>query len=59
MKLLFQTVQTTTESKARSVIGNDFAWKWLPLAPGGNRIRITGNCTITFEWREPIKIGEF
>jgi hypothetical protein len=54
----------TTENNDRSVIGNDFAWNWLPLAnktPENptNKIRVIGNCTITFEWREPIKIGEF
>lgn len=49
----------TTESKSRSVIGNDFAFKWLPLVRGENKIHIIGNCTITFEWREPIKLGEY
>lgn len=48
-----------TENNARSVIGNDFAWKWLPLVYGDNTIRIVGNCTITFEWRDPIKLGEY
>jgi hypothetical protein len=49
----------TTESKSRSIIGNDFAFKWLPLVRGENKIHIIGNCTITFEWREPIKLGEY
>lgn len=48
-----------TENNARSVLGNDFAWEWLPLVSGDNSIRIVGNCTITMEWREPIKLGEF
>ena len=48
-----------TENNNRSVVGNDFAWKWLPLVAGDNRIRIIGNCTIIFEWREPIKLGEY
>lgn len=48
-----------TENNNRFVVGNDFAWKWLPLVKGDNRIRIIGNCTITFEWREPIKLGEY
>lgn len=49
----------TSENGMRSVIGNDFAWKWLPLIYGDNSIKIIGNCTITFKWREPIKLGEF
>ena len=48
-----------TEKDARKVLGNDFAWIWLPLIKGENIIRVVGNCTVTFEWREPIKIGEY
>jgi hypothetical protein len=48
-----------TEKDGRKVLGNDFAWKWLPLVRGYNIVHIVGNCTVTFEWREPIKLGEF
>lgn len=48
-----------TARNARKVLGNDFAWKWLPLKSGDNNIRVVGNCEITFEWREPIKLGEY
>ncbi len=48
-----------TEMDSRKVLGNDFSWKWLPLVLGDNAIRIVGNCTVTLEWREPIKISEF
>jgi hypothetical protein len=41
------------------VFGNDFNWKWLPLVEGENKIKITGNCTVTFEYREIIKVGDF
>lgn len=41
------------------VFGNDFNWKWLPLVEGENKIRITGNCTVTFKYREIIKVGDF
>lgn len=41
------------------ILGDDFKWTWIPLVTGENRIKIIGNCTVTFEWRDPIKIGEF
>ena len=37
--------------------GNNFNWQWVPLMPGENKIKVTGNCTIKFEWREPRKVG--
>jgi hypothetical protein len=40
------------------VIGDDFSWtKWLPLKVGKNDITVEGACTLTFEWREPRKVG--
>ena len=41
------------------VFGNDFNWKWLPLVEGENKIKVIGNCTITIEYREIIKVGDF
>lgn len=41
------------------VIGDDFNWQWLPLRAGENKIKITGNCTVQFDWREPRKVGEW
>lgn len=41
------------------VIGDDFNWKWLPLQAGENVIKIMGNCTVQFDWREPRKVGEW
>lgn len=41
------------------IFGDDFSWQWLPLVEGTNTISIIGNCTVTIEWREPIKCGEF
>jgi hypothetical protein len=41
------------------VFGNDFTWSWLPLIVGQNMVSVLGNCTITIEWREPIKCGDF
>lgn len=41
------------------IMGNDFNWSWLGLIEGENKIKITGNCTVTFEYREIIKVGDF
>ena len=46
----------TTQNPLR-VIGDDYSWNWLPLVAGENQIKIIGNCTVTLEWREPIKCG--
>lgn len=40
------------------IFGQDFNWKWLPLFEGQNTISIIGNCTISIQYREPIKCGE-
>lgn len=39
------------------IIGNSFNWEWLYLVPGDNVITLSGIGTFTFEWVEPIKIG--
>lgn len=41
------------------VIGDDFNWTWMPLYNGTNTITVIGNCTVTLEYRVPIKCGEF
>lgn len=41
------------------VVGDNFSWNWLALRRGENTIEVTGNCEISFEWRNPIKIGQF
>lgn len=41
------------------IVGDDFSWNWLALRQGENTIEVTGNCEISFEWRDPIKIGQF
>ena len=51
--------QVISSSNGR-IFGDDFVnWSWLPLFEGTNTISVIGNCTITIEWREPIKCGEF
>ena len=42
------------------IFGDDFVgWNWIPLYDGQNELSFTGTCTVTIEWREPRKIGEF
>lgn len=48
-----------TEGNLDRVCGNDFGWKWLPLKMGENVIKVVGNCEITIEWRNVIKLGEY
>ena len=49
-----------SSSHTNRIFGDDFVgWSWLPLYNGTNTITVAGNCTITFEWREPRKVGEF
>lgn len=39
------------------IIGDSFNWEWIYFVPEENHLSISGNCVITFEWVEPIKIG--
>lgn len=49
-----------SSSSTTRIFGDDFIdWAWLPLYDGTNTIEVIGNCTVTFEYREPRKIGEF
>lgn len=49
-----------SSSSVNRVFDSDFVnWNWLPLLDGKNEITVEGNCTVTFEWREPHKVGEF
>lgn len=41
------------------VFDDNFNWVWLPLFDGKNEIVVEGNCTVTIEYRESRKIGEF
>lgn len=34
-------------------------WQWLALVDGDNKITITGNCTVTIEYRSVMKVGEW
>lgn len=39
------------------IIGDSFNWEWVHFVPGENHIEIAGDCMVTFQWVEPIKIG--
>ena len=41
------------------IFGDDFDWQWIPLYEGKNELSFVGNCTVTIEYRYPIKCGEF
>ena len=49
-----------SSSHTNRIFGDDFVnWSWLPLYNETNNITVAGNCTVTFEYREPRKVGEF
>lgn len=41
------------------IFDRDFSWDWIPLYEGKNELSFIGNCTVTIEYREVRKIGEF
>lgn len=41
------------------IFDKDFSWEWIPLYEGKNVLSFIGNCTVTIEYRYPIKCGEF
>jgi hypothetical protein len=41
------------------IFGNDFDWQWIPLYEGKNELSFVGNCSVTIEYREVRKVGEF
>lgn len=52
--------KVVSSSNTMRIFGDDFVnQSWLPLYDGKNEITIEGNCTVTFEWREVRKIGEY
>jgi hypothetical protein len=51
--------QIIKTSLTKRIFGDDFNRVWLELYDGKNEITVNGNCTVTLEWREPRKIGEY
>lgn len=41
------------------IFGDNFNFRWLPLKYEDNQIKITGNCSVKFEFRYPLKTGDF
>lgn len=48
-----------SSSSVNRVFDTDFNLNWLPLLDGRNEITVEGNCTVTLEWREVRKVGEY
>lgn len=48
-----------SSTNTRRIFGDDFDLQWLPLYDGKNELTVDGNCTVTLEYREPRKIGEY
>lgn len=48
-----------SSSSVNRVFDTDFNLTWITLLDGKNEITVEGNCTVTFEWREVRKIGEY
>ena len=48
-----------SSNSTRRIFGDDFNLVWLPLYDGKNEITVEGNCTVTIEYREARKCGEY
>lgn len=49
-----------SSSSVNRIFGDNFeSWRWLPLYDGKNEITVEGNCTVTLEYRVPLKVGEY
>lgn len=54
------TNKVISSTNTSRIIGDDFEnWAWLPLYDGKNELIIEGNCTITIDYREVRKVGEY
>ena len=51
-----RVVSSSSESR---IFGDDFSWNWTPIYEGKNELSFVGNCTVTIEYRYPIKCGEY
>jgi hypothetical protein len=49
-----------SSKNTKRIFGDDFVnWTWLPLYDGKNELTVEGNCTVTLEYREIRKVGEY
>jgi hypothetical protein len=51
--------QIIKTSLIKRIFGDNFNRVWLELYDGKNELTINGNCTVTLEYRESRKIGEY
>jgi hypothetical protein len=51
--------QIVSSTSTKRIFGDDFNLVWLPLYDGKNELTVEGNCTVTLEWREVRKVGEY
>jgi hypothetical protein len=52
--------QIISSTNTKRIFGYDFInWTWLPLYDGKNELTVDGNCTVTLEYREIRKVGEY
>jgi hypothetical protein len=51
--------QIIKTSLNKRIFGDDFNRVWLELYDGKNELTIEGDCTVTLEWREVRKVGEY
>lgn len=52
--------RVVSSDSVNRIFGDDFVdWRWLELYDGKNEIVVEGNCTVTLEWREVRKVGEY
>ncbi len=57
-KIVIDGTNEIISTGTTAVIGDNFNWNWMPLAIGDNTIEIIGNCKVTFEYREIMKVGD-
>jgi hypothetical protein len=58
-KVVLDGANRVVSSSDTRIFGDDFSWNWTPLYEGKNELSFVGNCTVTVEYRYPIKCGEF
>ena len=58
-KVVLDGANRIVSSSSTRIFGDDFSWNWTPLYEGKNELSFVGNCTVTIEYRTPIKCGEF
>lgn len=56
--VLDSNMMISSNKEDHKVFGNDFNYVWPRLAPKNNEFEVLGNCTLTFEYIYPIKIGD-